>query len=363
MTSIYIVRHTQAEGNLYRMMQGHWDGKVTADGLKQIDALAERFRDIHLDAVYSSDLSRAVATAEGVARYSGLPVIKDPQLREINMGPWETEFFGNVLYREPETARLFMFDSENWYSEGAETFNEVKERAYAELEKIAQRHDGQTIAVVSHGVTIRCLLSKIRNAPLSDIKNCPICKNTSVAKFTYDNGIFNCEYFNDVSHLGPEHEYHWWQTEEIRDEIINVEEEEEYYKSCYEDAWSFAHDGDMSRFNPDSYFETARKHIVYKLYSKDKPVGLVEISDTGKKDGYCWVCLLYLISEYRGRGYGVQALGRAVSYCLKNGLNSIRLNCASSNVTALKFYEKNGFEIIDTESGAQGPLYLLERKL
>ena len=43
MTKIYLIRHTQAEGNLYRMMQGHWDGDVTELGLRQIDALAERF--------------------------------------------------------------------------------------------------------------------------------------------------------------------------------------------------------------------------------------------------------------------------------------------------------------------------------
>lgn len=46
MTEIYLIRHAQAEGNLYRMMQGHWDGSVTALGMKQIDALAERFRTV-----------------------------------------------------------------------------------------------------------------------------------------------------------------------------------------------------------------------------------------------------------------------------------------------------------------------------
>ena len=62
MTEIYIIRHTQAEGNRYRMMQGFWDGNVTEKGRLQIEALAERFRDIPVDAVYSSDLSRAVLT-------------------------------------------------------------------------------------------------------------------------------------------------------------------------------------------------------------------------------------------------------------------------------------------------------------
>ena len=63
MTEIYLIRHTQAEGNRYRMMQGFWDGGVTDLGKKQIEALEERFRDFPMDAVYSSDLKRAVMTA------------------------------------------------------------------------------------------------------------------------------------------------------------------------------------------------------------------------------------------------------------------------------------------------------------
>ena len=362
MTSIYVVRHTQAEGNLYRMMQGHWDGNVTQDGKKQIDKLAERFKDVHIDAVYSSDLRRAVATAEGITRYNGLSITTDERLREIDMGPLETEFFGNLYHLDPENAKLFMYDSDNWYYPGAETFARVKERVYEGLEDIAKRNDGKVIAVVSHGVAIRCLLSKIKNVPLSDIRNCPICKNTSVAFFTYDEGNFNCEYFNDVSHLGDEHEYHWWKTEDLRDEVIDVAENEKYYKDCYKDAWLFAHCGDLSGYNENSYFSLAKKHTVYKLLSDDTEAGLVELSDRGVKDGYGWICLLYLNEKYRGKGYGTQALGRAVSYFSKKGIRTLRLHCAASNNAAFKFYINCGFKIIATESGAQGPLYLMERK-
>ena len=68
MTEIYLIRHTQAEGNLFRAMQGHWDGDVTALGLQEIDALAERMRDVKIDALYASDLKRAVLTAGAIRR-------------------------------------------------------------------------------------------------------------------------------------------------------------------------------------------------------------------------------------------------------------------------------------------------------
>lgn len=66
MTKIYLIRHVQAEGNLFRMMQGHWDGEATALGLRQAALLGVRMKDEPLDAIYVSDLSRAVLTAEAL---------------------------------------------------------------------------------------------------------------------------------------------------------------------------------------------------------------------------------------------------------------------------------------------------------
>ena len=83
MTKIYLIRHAEAEGNLYRRIQGHWDGSITPLGLQQIDALAQRFRREHIDALYCSDLSRARATAEAITRYHDIPAVATPRLTEI----------------------------------------------------------------------------------------------------------------------------------------------------------------------------------------------------------------------------------------------------------------------------------------
>ena len=102
MTQIYLIRHAEAEGNLYRRVQGHYDGDITERGRKQIDKLAERFRDIHLDALYSSDLRRAVTTASAITRYHDLPLITTPRLREVAMGCWEDRPWGEVEYNQRE---------------------------------------------------------------------------------------------------------------------------------------------------------------------------------------------------------------------------------------------------------------------
>ena len=66
MTKIYLVRHAQAEGNLYRRAHGMYDSLVTPQGYAQIEALRRRFADIPVDAVYSSPLLRTRTTAAAI---------------------------------------------------------------------------------------------------------------------------------------------------------------------------------------------------------------------------------------------------------------------------------------------------------
>ncbi|MEG0036076.1 MAG: histidine phosphatase family protein, partial [Oscillospiraceae bacterium] len=96
MTKIYLIRHAEAEGNFYRRIQGQYDGHITRRGFTQIDALAERLRDIKIDALYSSDLTRTKTTAGAVLRYHDLILNTEPRLREIFMGEWEDLPWGNA---------------------------------------------------------------------------------------------------------------------------------------------------------------------------------------------------------------------------------------------------------------------------
>ena len=74
MTTVYIVRHAEAEGNIYRRIHGQYNSNLTEKGLLQVAALEERFRPIHLDAVYSSDLRRCRMTARALYEPKGLPL-------------------------------------------------------------------------------------------------------------------------------------------------------------------------------------------------------------------------------------------------------------------------------------------------
>ena len=86
-------------------------------------------------------------------------------------------------------------------------------------------------------------------------------------------------------------------------------------------------------------------------------------TERGKHANYGWLSLLYLRPEYRRRGLGVQALGRAVSKFEAMGRTALRLHVSEDNEAALAFYRHWGFEELSWEPGARGRLLLMEKKL
>lgn len=366
MTEIYLIRHTQAEGNRYRIMQGHWDGGVTALGEREIELLAERFRGIAVDAVYSSDLYRARRTAGAVTRWGKLPLHIDPRLREIHVGPWETQFFGNVFHDEPELARRFLCEQESFRLAGAETFAEVGERAMAALRDILRENAGRTVAIVSHGVTLRCILSRLLDIPLRDTQRLPLSPNTGVTHLTFEGEQVALDYLNDASHLAPLGEAQRARIGSVRHERLDPGREPDFYRACYADAWLGVH-GSLEGFSAPVYLNAAKAHhraepdSVLRLLLEEETIGLIDLDPArGRRVGCGWLSLLYLKPEYRGQGYGIQALARAYRFCAEHGRRRLRLNVAAANERALRFYRREGFRVL---SGADEELLLLEKNL
>ena len=365
MTELYLIRHTEAEGNLFRAMQGHWDGDVTALGLREIDALAERFAPIRLNAVYASDLKRARLTAGALLRGRTLTLQTRRELREINVGPWETRFFGDVAHEQPEEMELFIHRPEEFALEGAERYDEVRRRAFAAIEEIARANEGGTVGVVSHGVTIRCILSQILGLRLDD-PAVTLSGNTGVSRLIWENGAFRVDYMNDCSHLDSRGIAGLRRTLNLRAEPLDLRREADYYRAAYADAWLSAH-GSLALFSPEPYLASAREHAaedpgsVLRILDGDTPCGLVELDlRRGARDGCGWISLLWLDGAYRGRALGVQLLGRALMRYQALGRRAVRLHAAEDNDRALRFYEKHGFRRLSSEKGAFGKLYLME---
>ncbi len=151
MTKLYLIRHAEAEGNIFRRMHGQYNSRVTVNGLRQIEALQKRFEQVPIDAVYASDLFRTRKSAEAICLPKGLPLRPEPRLREVRVGIWEDLPFGELDWRWPRELNRFMRDPEGWQIEGAESYEQYSSRFEAALREIARAHEGQSVAIFTHG--------------------------------------------------------------------------------------------------------------------------------------------------------------------------------------------------------------------
>ncbi len=202
MTDLYLIRHAEAEGNVFRRLQGQYDSMITANGMRQIAALAARFRDIPVDAVYSSDLTRTCTTAGALCAPKGLPLHRERRLREIGCGVWENTPFAEFARRDPKSSYDFSHHPTTWRAEGSEPFAVYTGRFLQALREIAERHAGQTVALFSHGMVLRGSLQTLFFP--EDENAVQHCENTAVTHVIYENGAFRLDYLNDDSHITPE---------------------------------------------------------------------------------------------------------------------------------------------------------------
>ena len=153
MTQIFLVRHGQSEGNLFRRVQGQTDVELTADGKAQLPYLTKRFAETPLAAVYTSPLRRAEETAAAIVGGRDIPVFADKRLIEMCFGAWEMRPWGEVNLESPELKRAFLHDPDRWHVPGSEAHTAVQKRMLAAMTDIARANDGKTVAVAQprHG--------------------------------------------------------------------------------------------------------------------------------------------------------------------------------------------------------------------
>lgn len=380
MTTIYLIRHAEAEGNLFRRAQGHWNGKITERGKKQIDALAERFKDVHIDAVYSSDLDRAKDTAGALLRNRNLELHTTRQLREIHMGVWEGDSWGNLSYKWPQQMYNFNNDPDNWSVPGCETFAQCRARMTAAITDIARANADKTVGIVAHGMCIKIFLMGVMGIKPGDPEAMMHGDNTSVSLLHYDGAKFTVEYYNDNSHLGALSTFarqQWWR-DTTKDDPTSLrfaplnprnKQDAEFYTNSYRDSWIAAHGTDAG-FISSIYLSSARSHAardpesLLKVLSGDTPVGVLELDPKrGKELGCGWVSLLYLKPEYRGHNLGVQLIGMADAYFFQKKRSAVRLHVAVTNEHAIGFYHHYGFHDVRIDPGVSSDQILMERTL
>ena len=203
-TRIYIVRHGESVGNLHRICLGHTNLDLTELGLEQAKKTAEALENVDFAAIYSSDLQRAVHTAEPHAKKRDLEINTSPDFRELYFGNWEN---ASVLMLKEKFHEQFMIgwrqNFGTFTAPEGESVVAMAERIASGLEKIAALHLGETVLVTSHAAAIRALWGKISgHAPSEWAEAFPFPTNASYSVLEYDGVTLKPISYSNDSHLG-----------------------------------------------------------------------------------------------------------------------------------------------------------------
>ncbi|MDR1297301.1 MAG: histidine phosphatase family protein [Deltaproteobacteria bacterium] len=188
---LLMLRHGQTVESLNYTFNGWTDVELAPEGRAQLDEAAAALRGLRLDAVYSSDLKRAVYGGEALARDRGLKLTVEPRFREVNFGLCEGLRFPEIKTRWPELAEdilrpeggNFLFPE----GEGAAVF---RKRINDALTELVSRHPGGAVALVSHAGVGRAVLADVlhlSNALMWSLTQDFACLN--VVDFQEDGGV------------------------------------------------------------------------------------------------------------------------------------------------------------------------------
>lgn len=181
MVKFIIIRHGYSQFNKEKKFTGQTDVPLDALGVLQAERTAEYILNhFKVDAVYSSDLSRAINTAEPVARALNLQIHLDSDLREIYLGDWQGRFLDEVK----KTQEYALWNAEIGNYGDRENHSQLLERAKKVFQRIAEENEGKCVLVSSHGGVVNSMTREWLGAENADKVKFP--GNASVSVVNYD---------------------------------------------------------------------------------------------------------------------------------------------------------------------------------
>ncbi len=198
---LYLVRHGETESNKERRYQGWTESPLSKKGIEQAEKAGFFLGRQDIEGLYCSDLQRAVNTARVIGALSGLKPEVTNLLREINFGQWEGLTYDEIEDGWGNSIRLWLDDPFNKAAPGGETLGQVCERMRVFLDRLsAQVSDGQRIAAVSHGGSIRALLYHVLDLDTKSFWDIKI-ENASVSLIRKEGRSFKVVYCNRTDYL------------------------------------------------------------------------------------------------------------------------------------------------------------------
>lgn len=203
-TEILLVRHGESEaarpGENFAMVDGQGDPALHEEGRRQAELVGERLQHEDISAIYVTTLRRTVETAAPLAAKLGLDPVVEPDLREVFLGEWEGGVFRqHVIERHPIALQLY--EQQRWdVIPGAEPADAFAARIEAGINRIAQRHRGECVAVFSHGAAIGQVLAHASGSRAFAFGG---SDNGAISQLIVDDDRWMIRRYNDTAHLSP----------------------------------------------------------------------------------------------------------------------------------------------------------------
>ena len=200
MTSIYLVRHGQTAWNKEEIFRGRIDVPLDETGLRQAELAGEYLKEVEIDGIYSSPLSRAWQTAQKIAQFHKLNVQSLEGIVDMSFGRWEGRALLEIKETDSETYRQWREEPHLVRLPGGESLNDVGIRSMAALEEVIRKHPGKTLVLVSHRVINKLLLCGILGLDNSHFWQ--ISQDaTAINLIQYRKGEYILSLMNETCHL------------------------------------------------------------------------------------------------------------------------------------------------------------------
>lgn len=199
-THLIAIRHGETEWNSQGRYQGHLNSALNAEGLAQAARLGECLATERFDLLLSSDLGRALQTANVVAKRSGHEVVVEPRLRERRMGIFQGLTPAEAQARYPEEYARFRGHDPDYVIPDGESVRQLFERSVACFTELATRHRGLTLATITHGGVLAMLYRHARAMPLHAPRDFPLY-NAGINRFHHHRGAWQLRSWGELGHL------------------------------------------------------------------------------------------------------------------------------------------------------------------
>lgn len=196
----YLVRHGRTSWNLLGRMQGQTDVPLEAIGLAEARQLGKRLSKTRFGTAYSSDLQRAVVTAQTILQGRTTPLCLEEELRECRLGEWEGLTYQQIGSEYPDVYEVWVKNALNFAPPGGESPRDLLARTAAFGRRVIPEHLEDDLLIVGHGASLRALAVGLLGLPEASFWQLRIePASLSIIRTMGDTAVLDL--WNDTSHL------------------------------------------------------------------------------------------------------------------------------------------------------------------